>query len=238
MRNKRMFSLDVVDTDKFLEMPSSCQSLYFHLGMRADDDGFVSSPRKIASMVNCGGDDIRILTSKGYLIPFESGVVVITHWKQNNYLRADRYAPTKHLREKELLLLVNEEYALASLENSGVLPCGIPDSNQAVHPVTETETINICSPEPDERESDFEIIYEIYPKKVGRTKAFGNYCLWLRGKVVNGKRRRLTNKQMYLAVRNYVEQQERAGTDYQYYKNFDTLMGKQLLDYVEEEQHE
>lgn len=97
---------------------------------------------------------------------------------------------------------------------------------------------NICSPEPDERESDFEKIYAIYPKKRGRTKAFANYCSWLKGKTVNGKRRKLTNREMYLAVHAYVEQQKEHETELEYYKNFDTLMGSQLLDYVEVEQNE
>lgn len=92
---------------------------------------------------------------------------------------------------------------------------------------------NSCPSEPDERESDFEKIYEIYPKKVGRTKAFANYCSWLKGKKVNGKSHRLTNREMYLAVRNYVYQQEAKETALEFYKNFDTLMGNQLLDYVE-----
>lgn len=94
---------------------------------------------------------------------------------------------------------------------------------------------NICSPEPDERESDFEKIYAIYPKKRGRTKAFANYCSWLKGRTVNGKRRRLTNREMYLAVAKYVDLQRAGGIDLDYYKNFDTLMGSQLLDYVEVE---
>lgn len=97
---------------------------------------------------------------------------------------------------------------------------------------------NICSPEPDERESDFEKIYAIYPKKRGRTKAFTNYCSWLKGRTVNGKRRKLTNREMYLAVHAYVEQQKEHETELEYYKNFDTLMGSQLLDYVEVEQNE
>lgn len=92
---------------------------------------------------------------------------------------------------------------------------------------------NICSPEPDEREQNFEKIYAIYPKKRGRTKAFSNYCSWLKGRTVNGKRRKLTNREMYLAVHRYVEQQKAEGTGLEYYKNFDTLMGSQLLDYVE-----
>nr|DAL01787.1 MAG TPA: replisome organizer [Caudoviricetes sp.] len=89
-----MFSLDVVDTDRFLEMPSSTQSLYFHFGMRADDDGFVSSPKKIATLCGCNTDDIKLLVSKGYLIPFDDGVVVITDWKANNYIKKDRYNKT------------------------------------------------------------------------------------------------------------------------------------------------
>lgn len=79
MANRRMFSLDVVDTDRFLDMSASAQALYFHLGMRADDDGFVSSPRKIAKASNCGLDDLTLLAAKGFIIPFESGVVVVTH---------------------------------------------------------------------------------------------------------------------------------------------------------------
>lgn len=68
MANRRMFSLSVIDTDKFLDMPVSSQLLYFHLGMRADDDGFVSSPKRIARTTNCGDDDLRILATKGYII--------------------------------------------------------------------------------------------------------------------------------------------------------------------------
>ncbi len=84
MANRRMFSLDVVDTDKFLEMPLSTQALYFHFGMRADDDGFVSSPKRIIKSLCCNEDDLKLLIAKGYLIPFESGVVVISDWNINN----------------------------------------------------------------------------------------------------------------------------------------------------------
>ena len=87
MARKRMFSLLVVDTDEFLDMPSSTQSLYYHLGMRADDDGFVSSPRKIVKLVNCGDDDLKLLIAKGFIIPFDSGIIAIKHWKLNNDLK-------------------------------------------------------------------------------------------------------------------------------------------------------
>lgn len=103
MAKRRMFSLDVVDTDRFLELPASSQSLYFHLGMRADDDGFVSSPKKITSMVNCSNDDLKLLIAKEFLLPFESGVVVVTDWKVNNYIQKDRYNETQYTDEKRLL---------------------------------------------------------------------------------------------------------------------------------------
>ena len=105
------------------------------------------------------------------------------------------------------------------------------------------EINNICAPESHDRnfdkedqlKKDFEIIYGIYPKKKGKTVAFANYKLWVgNGKDVGGKRYKLTNRQIYLAVKKYIRQQEEAGQDdYQYWKNFDTLMGRQLLDYVE-----
>lgn len=100
MARRRMFSLDVVDTDAFLDMPSSAQNLYFHLGMRADDEGFVSSPKRITSLVSSSADDFRLLVAKGYIIPFESGVCVVRDWKINNYIQADRKRETLHFAEK------------------------------------------------------------------------------------------------------------------------------------------
>ena len=112
MANKRMFSIDVVDTDKFLDMPVSTQALYFHFGMRADDDGFVSSPKKIVKIANCTNDDLRVLISKGYIIPFESGVVVITDWRKNNTLKGDRYKPTVYQEELGILETQGNSYIL------------------------------------------------------------------------------------------------------------------------------
>ena len=107
MARRRMFSLDVVDTDAFLDLPSTSQSLYFHLGMRADDDGFVSSPKRITAMVNASGDDLKLLIAKGFLIPFASGVCVIRDWKVNNYIQRDRYTPTLYMEEKQKLACDN-----------------------------------------------------------------------------------------------------------------------------------
>ena len=129
MASKRMFSIDVIDTDKFLDMPVSTQALYFHFGMRADDDGFVSSPKKIAKIANCTNDDLRILISKGYVIPFDSGVIVITYWKANNLIKNDRYKPTRYQEEFKKLEVKDGSY----IANQTVILDGIqmePDWNQ------------------------------------------------------------------------------------------------------------
>ena len=103
MAQRRMFSLAVTDTDAFQDMPTSTQALYFHLGMHGDDDGFVGSPRKIARAAGCNTDDLKLLITKGFIIPFESGVVVIRDWRVNNTLKNDRYHETLYQAEKALL---------------------------------------------------------------------------------------------------------------------------------------
>lgn len=90
MAERRMFAMSVVDSDEFLDMPSSAQNLYFHLSIRADDDGFIT-PRKVMRLVRASDDDLRILMAKKFIIPCESGVVAIRHWKVNNHIRNDRY---------------------------------------------------------------------------------------------------------------------------------------------------
>ena len=123
MADKRMFSKTIVGSDAFTEMPLSTQALYFHLGMYADDDGFINSPRKIQRMVGASEDDLKLLIAKRFLIPFESGVVVIKHWKVNNLIRSDRYKPTVYSEEKAFLIEKdNKSYTLK--------PLGIPNGYQ------------------------------------------------------------------------------------------------------------
>ena len=113
MADRRMFSKSIIDSDAFLDMPMSAQALYFHLSMRADDDGFVNSPRRIQRMVGACDDDCRLLVSKQFIIPFESGVVVIRHWRIHNYIQKDRYKETIYLSEKsELSQDASGAYAL------------------------------------------------------------------------------------------------------------------------------
>lgn len=158
MANRRMFSLDVVDTDNFLDMPISAQCLYFHLGMRADDDGFVSSPRRIVKLANCSSDDMKILVSKGYVIPFESGIVVICHWKQNNSIRTDRYKATRFLSEKGRLYNNNGKYEVFTTGIPDGIPSDIPAGNPDKVSIgkysIDKYSINTICPEPEQPAAD------------------------------------------------------------------------------------
>lgn len=105
MAQRRMFSIQIVDTDAFMDMPLSAQALYFHLGMRADDDGFVSNARRIQRLIGAADDDLRILAMKRFILTFDSGIVVIKHWRILNTIRGDRYKPTLYQDEKATLFL-------------------------------------------------------------------------------------------------------------------------------------
>jgi len=124
MAERRMFAKTIIDSDAFLDMPMSTQALYFHLSMRADDDGFINNPKRIQRMIGASDDDLKLLIAKSFIITFESGVVVIKHWKIHNYIRNDRYKPTTYSDEKALLEEKdNKAYTLKST-------LGIPNGYQ------------------------------------------------------------------------------------------------------------
>lgn len=130
MAERRMFAKTIIDSDAFLDMPLSTQALYFHLSMRADDDGFINNPKKIQRMVGAADDDLKVLIAKNFIIPFESGIVVIKHWRIHNYLRNDRYTETVYQEEKaQLQLKDNKAYTLAARYPVGI-PSGIPNGYQ------------------------------------------------------------------------------------------------------------
>lgn len=103
MAERRMFAKTIIDSDAFLEMSATAQLLYFHLSMRADDDGFVNKPKSIMRMCGSSESDINELYARKFIIPFESGIVVIKHWKIHNYIRKDAYSETKYKEEKAAL---------------------------------------------------------------------------------------------------------------------------------------
>lgn len=126
MAERRMFSKTIVDSDAFLDMPLSTQALYFHLSMRADDDGFLNNAKKIQKIIGASDDDFKLLIMKRFVIAFDDGIIVVKHWRINNYLRKDRYTPTVYQEEfKMLSIKENGSYTLLDT-------VGIPDGNQCV----------------------------------------------------------------------------------------------------------
>ena len=180
MAEKRMFSLSVVDTDWFLDLPLSTQALYFHLNMRADDDGFVDAPNSIVRKIGASKNDFDLLVAKRYVLKFESGIIVIKHWRMHNTIRQDRYKPTQFQEELKTLSIK---------ENKSYTDCQ-PSGNQM-----ETKCIQNVSADIDidldidkeldinklylgqktcentsKNESIFESFWKVYPRKVGKEK--------------------------------------------------------------------
>ena len=120
MAERRMFAKTIIDSDSFLDMPLSTQALYFHLSMRADDEGFVNNPKKIARMIGADDDSIKLLIMKKFIIPFESGIVVIKHWRMHNYIQNDRFKPTAYQDERQTLT-IKENGAYTSLSEESTL---------------------------------------------------------------------------------------------------------------------
>ena len=179
MAERRMFAKTIIDSDAFLDMPMSARLLYYDLGMRADDDGFINSPKKIMRMIGASNDDVNILIARKFVIPFDSGVVVIKHWRINNYLRNDRYTETKYLEEKSNLE-VDKNGSYTAKNNTGI-PVGIPtvstgkvrlgkDSigkNINTISCNENSEIEVL----DQKEMWFESFWKIYPKHQDKKKA-------------------------------------------------------------------
>ena len=128
MAERRMFSTKIVDSDAFLDMPLSAQALYFHLNMRADDDGFVNNPKKIQRMVGASDDDLKLLIAKRFLLAFDSGVVVVKHWLMHNLIRKDRYHPTQYQEEYRTLYL-KDNHAYTD-HNDGLATTWQPHGNR------------------------------------------------------------------------------------------------------------
>ena len=145
MAQKRMFNKTVVESDEFIEMPDSSQNLYFHLSMNADDDGFVDNWKSIMRMTGKKEDDLKILIAKKFIIPFESGVIVIRHWRLNNYIRNDRYKETIYKAEKlaisrdEELVYQMDTNGIPSIDKSSIDKSSI-DKNSIVLPLSEDKS--------------------------------------------------------------------------------------------------
>ena len=147
MAERRMFAKTIVLSDAFLDMPLSARCLYFTLGMLADDDGFVNSPKSIMRQAGASTDDLKLLMAKRFILAFDSGVIVIKHWRINNYLRSDRYTETKYTEEKQHLDVDKNGTYHLGVPNDGI-PVGIPSigKERLVEDSIVEDTISPASP--------------------------------------------------------------------------------------------
>lgn len=184
MAEKRMFSLSVVDTDWFLDLPLSTQALYFHLNMRADDDGFVDAPNSIVRKIGASKNDFDLLIAKRYILRFESGIIVIKHWRMHNSIQKDRYKPTQFQDELKLLSIKeNKSYTdnkkgldTKCIQTGYKLDTGRIqnvssdididlDKDIDINNTCSNQALNECK-----NEQLFDSFWSAYPKKVGKEK--------------------------------------------------------------------
>ncbi|MFU8753374.1 conserved phage C-terminal domain-containing protein [Streptococcus suis] len=178
MAQRRMFSKKITETDRFLEMPLSSQALYFHLNMGADDEGFIDKAKTIQRTIGASDDDMKLLIAKGFLLPFDSGVVVIRHWRIHNYIRSDRFQSTIHQDEKKQI-----DFDATKTANikpvSNVIPNGYQMDTQVrlVEGSLDKVSLDYLSPVPNELEDDIpykEIISHLNEKANRNYKANGS----------------------------------------------------------------
>jgi hypothetical protein len=163
MAQKRMFSLKIVDTDAFLDMPTSSQLLYFHLSMRADDEGFVGNPKKIMRMGGFTDDDFKVLTAKRFILAFESGVVVIKHWLIHNTIQKDRLNPTTYQKEKKQLEVKENKAYTECIQNVSKMDTQIRLDKTRLDKIRLDKNRLVCEQSSQDIKRLFEIFYKINP---------------------------------------------------------------------------
>ncbi len=233
MAERRMFSKTIIDSDMFLDMPLSAQCLYFHLAMRADDDGFINSTSRVQRLIGSSNDDFKLLIAKQFIIPFETGVVVIKHWKIHNYIQKDRYKETIYLAEKSML----------NQEESGMYTERIQDgynvyaqtrqdkSSQELGESSQEKGQNpIALPSKEEKQkksedlrsnaSDlFERLWKLYPKKEGKSS-------------VSAKSKKALLSAGYDEIASCIDFYVRTKPDWQHLMNGSTFFNGRWKDYV------
>lgn len=235
MAEKRMFSKQIIDSDAFLEMPLSTQALYFHLSMRADDDGFLNNAKKVMKIIGANQNDYDLLVAKSFIIQFSDGICVIKHWRINNYLRKDRYTETIYQEEKAMLTMQpNGRYSLKdSIREMDDFPVGIPlvdrsDTQNRIEKNRE-EKNSIYSAEKlhDEQSLDdfFESIWKLYPIKKGK------------GQVSTSRKKALHKigyDQIGRCVDRFLKDMSDSGRDRKYWMHGSTFFNSGYVDYLDE----
>ena len=234
MAEKRMFSKQIIDSDAFLEMPLSTQALYFHLSMRADDDGFLNNAKKVMKIIGANQNDYDLLVAKAFVIQFPDGICVIKHWRINNYLRKDRYTETIYQEEKaQLTVQQNGRYSLINPSGKEAdLMLGIPvvdqsDTQNRIEKNRE-EKNSIYSAEKLHNEQSlddfFESIWRLYPIKKGK------------GQVSKTKKKvlqRIGYEQISRCVERFLEDMNDSGRDRKYWMHGSTFFNSGYVDYLD-----
>ena len=249
MAERRMFSKQIIDSDAFLDLPLSTQALYFHLSMRADDDGFVNNPKKIRRLVGASEDDLNLLIAKSFLIKFETGLVVIKHWKIHNYIQKDRYRPSAYIEEKEMLKIKeNKAYSLdvSAMDTECIQDVRIGKVSIGKDRLGKDsiDKNNICvsgekSPSYDE---DFETLWKSYPKERRKEKldAKSKFLAYVTtGATYKRKKYKFTVDEIYEGFNWYINntKEEPGDEPYKYWKLFNTLMYN-IPEYIERAREE
>lgn len=184
MANKRMFSIDVVNSDAFLDMPVSAQNLYFHLALRADDDGMIDNPNSIKRITNSSDSDLQTLIRTNFIIPFDNGIVAVRHWKVHNTIQKDRYKHTIYTKEFSHLTVEDDNtYTKKSCNSSDMdsvrLQSGSITESQDrsrkdldyIPPKIPRGDVGVEKNETDSLDESFEKFWKKYPKQISKLNA-------------------------------------------------------------------
>ena len=240
MAGKRMFSNKITDDDNFTSLSSSAQALYFHLNQSADDDGFNNQVSLAMHKAHASADDLKVLMAKRYIIRFESGVIVIKHWRLHNTLRKDRYTPTTFQEELKCLgLKDNGAYTMHRFQGNPLLegewlPNGCQvvatdkysiDKNSVIENNNSIDSAESIEPEVEQTasnktiESEFEELWKLYPRKVGKAKALTYYQ--------KARKKDTTFEEVKQGILNYCAEIKKKKTELRYVKHGSTWFNNQ-----------
>lgn len=241
---RRMFSKKITDTDMFLDMPLSTQALYFHLNMNADDDGFVGNCKKVMRMIGASNDDLKVLLAKQFLLSMDGGIVVIKDWRIHNFIRKDTYNATMYTSQKAALKITDT--GTYQLQDDSVDEPSTNRRRAVNEPSTQVRLGKVrldnntiisdggvsnekpASKEHDEDdkksklEDDFDKLWKLYPRKVGKKPAFASYK-----RAVTRKKYPATNKQIQDGIIAYTQQIAQDRTDERYIKQGSTFFSQE-----------
>ena len=217
MREKRVFSNQIVGSDAFMGLPAAAQALYFQLSMNADDDGFIGAASKVISSMGLSRKDLNLLSDKGFVILFDSGVCAIRHWRLNNAIRKDRYKPT----------IFDEEFSMLEIRKNGAYSLTVDQIATELQPdCNQVATNNKKAPiRRESLDSFFDSVWKLYPIKKGKGKV---------SKAQKQKLQKLGYDQLKRCVDRFIEDMEKEHRDKQYWPYGSTFFNSGYVDYLDE----